>query len=458
MVGRTPEYLGKKLGRRGDHRRGGLDPRHADAGPARRGPGDRAPRHDQRHEQRRVARLLRSALRLRLGGEQQRQRVRGHHGDQRLLPVHTGRLHAARPVRADPRRAGAGRLAGEAAPRRRRCGHPADQRPAVRRSSSAARSSSSPPSPSSRLWLWARSWRRSHDDHARTAPGPGGGGGRLRTPPAVGLAARRPAQARPPRAAAQPRHVRRVGGLGARHDLGDRRAERVRRPHRGLAVVHGALRQPRRSRRGGPGQGPGRVAAAHKKETVRAQARRRGRGRGRRHRADHRRPRGRRGGRDDPGRRRRRRGHRDRRRVGDHRRVGAGRPRGGRRPQLGHRRHHRAVRPHRREDHDEAGRVVRRPHDRAGRGRGPAEDAQRDRADDPAGRAHDHLPARRGGVAADERLRRAAAVVGRAHRAAGLPHPDDHRRAALRDRHRRDGPARAAQRARHVRPRGGGRG
>ena len=45
----------------------------------------------------------------------------------------------------------------------------------------------------------------------------------------------------------------------------------------------------------------------------------------------------------------------------------------------------------------------------------------------------------------------------RAHRAARLPHPDDHRRAALGDRHRGHGPARAAQRARDVGPRGRGR-
>ena len=41
----------------------------------------------------------------------------------------------------------------------------------------------------------------------------------------------------------------------------------------------------------------------------------------------------------------------------------------------------------------------------------------------------------------------------RADRAAGLPDPDHHRRAALGDRHRRHGPAGAAQRPGHVRPR-----
>ena len=40
----------------------------------------------------------------------------------------------------------------------------------------------------------------------------------------------------------------------------------------------------------------------------------------------------------------------------------------------------------------------------------------------------------------------------RPRRPARLPHPDHHRRAAVRDRHRRHGPARAAQRPGHVRP------
>ena len=48
------------------------------------------------------------------------------------------------------------------------------------------------------------------------------------------------------------------------------------------------------------------------------------------------------------------------------------------------------------------------------------------------------------------------AVADRARRAAGVPDPDHDRGAAVGDRHRRDGPARAAQRAGHVRP--GGRG
>ena len=85
------------------------------------------------------------------------------------------------------------------------------------------------------------------------------------------------------------------------------------------------------------------------------------------------------------------------------------------------------------------------------------EDAERDRADDPARGADHRVPARRRGPAADGRLLRGRAVAGRAGGAAGLPHPDDHRRAALGDRHRRDGPARAAQRAGDLGSRGRGR-
>ena len=96
-----------------------------------------------------------------------------------------------------------------------------------------------------------------------------------------------------------------------------------------------AVRQPRRGGRRGPRQGPGRPLRAAKTETVarRLRGRRRHRVRGAR------RPQLRLGdlvvveaGAGDPRRRRRRRGRRQRRRVGDHRRVGAGDPRVRRRP------------------------------------------------------------------------------------------------------------------------------
>ena len=155
-----------------------------------------------------------------------------------------------------------------------------------------------------------------------------------------------------------------------------------------------------------------------------------------------------------PGRRRDHRRRRVGRRVGDHRRVGAGHSRVGRRPVGGHRRHARAV------GLDQgAGHVRSRPHvprsdDRARRRRRAAEDAERDRAQHPAGRPDDHLPARGRHAAAVRDLLGRAAVGLRAGLAAGLSDSDDDRRAAVGDRHRRHGPAGAAQRAGDVGPRG----
>ena len=59
---------------------------------------------------------------------------------------------------------------------------------------------------------------------------------------------------------------------------------------------------------------------------------------------------------------------------------------------------------HRRRDHAEARRELHRPDDRARRGGEPAEDAERDRAEHPAGLADDHLPARHGHLAAARHL------------------------------------------------------
>ena len=75
------------------------------------------------------------------------------------------------------------------------------------------------------------------------------------------------------------------------------------------------------------------------------------------------------------------------RRVGDHRRIGAGDPRIGRRSVGGDGRDSGAVRPDHRPHHVEAGRDVPRPDDRTRRRRRTPEDAERDRAQHPAGRA-----------------------------------------------------------------------
>ena len=148
------------------------------------------------------------------------------------------------------------------------------------------------------------------------------------------------------------------------------------------------------------------------------------------------------------------------RRIGHHRRIRAGHPRVRRRPSRGHRRHERALRLDRHPDHRQPRRDVPRPDDRAGRGRRAAEDAERDRA-------HILLS----GLTIIFLLAvvtlqpfaiysgtPSASITG-ARRAAGLPHPDDDRRPALGDRHRRHGPPDPAERDRHERPRrrGGGR-
>ena len=123
-----------------------------------------------------------------------------------------------------------------------------------------------------------------------------------------------------------------------------------------------------------------------------------------------------------------------------------GHPRERRRSLGGHRRHQGAVRPDRRAHHRRPGRVVPRSHDRAGRGRGAPEDAQRDRAAHPAGRADARLPVRLRDAGAAGACTRAIALSRDGdRRAAGLPDPDHHRRPAVGHRHRRHGPPAAAR-------------
>ena len=199
------------------------------------------------------------------------------------------------------------------------------------------------------------------------------------------------------------------------------------------------------------GRGKAQAAALRKtraETTARQATRRRGDRGGAELDARRRRPRRRHGRRDHPCRRRRDRGHRERGRVGDHRRVRPGDPRVGRRPLCRHRRYARAVGRDRRPRHDPRRRELPRPHDRARRGCKPPEDPERDRARHPPCRAHDHPAPRDRDAAAVRRLLRRRAVGDRPHRAPRLPHSHHDRRVALRDRNRRHGPARPAQRAR----------
>ena len=217
---------------------------------------------------------------------------------------------------------------------------------------------------------------------------------------------RRRAQARSARAGEEPGDLRHRGRLGRRHgpvrarSRRAQRAGRVLRADRRLALVHGAVRQFRRGGRRRARQGAGRRPApdAHRharpsatsipttlerprpgRQRARPQLRRRRAGRGRRHHS------------------RRRRDHRRRRlgqRIGDHRRIRAGDPRGRRRPLGGDRRHDGAVRLDQGAHHRRAGLDLPRPHDRAGRGRRAAEDAERTGAVDPAVRPDADLPDR----------------------------------------------------------------
>ena len=160
-----------------------------------------------------------------------------------------------------------------------------------------------------------------------------------------------------------------------------------------------------------------------------------------------RRRRRRRGRRADPRRRHRDRGHRLGRRVRDHRRVRPGHPRVRRRPLRGHRRHPRAVGPDRGRDHPGARPLVPGPDDRAGRGRRAAQDAERDRAEHPSGRADPDLHDRRRDAATVRSVRRHPDFGDDADLPARRADPDHDRCAALRDRDRRHGPPGAPQRA-----------
>ena len=101
------------------------------------------------------------------------------------------------------------------------------------------------------------------------------------------------------------------------------------------------------------------------------------------------------------------RGHRGRGfggRVCDYRRIRARDSRSGRRPIGRHRRDQSYVRLDQGEDHRRSRRDLSRPHDRAGRRRDAAEDAQRDRAQYSAVRTYDHFHAGRSYAAAVRHL------------------------------------------------------
>ena len=201
-----------------------------------------------------------------------------------------------------------------------------------------------------------------------------------------------------------------------------RRGQRIARLHRprdGLAVVHGAVRELRRVARRRPRQGAGghaaRRAARRRGEEARASratARPRRRCRARRCASA---TSCRRGGRFHSGGRRRDRRRRLGRRERHHGRVA--RPSSASRAATSIR-----VTGGTRLLSDwlvvrvnaESGRDLPRPHDRHGRGGAQAEDAERDRARDPARRAHADLPLCHGDAAAVLHLQRERRGGGRA--------------------------------------------
>ena len=140
----------------------------------------------------------------------------------------------------------------------------------------------------------------------------------------------------------------------------------------------------------------------------------------------------------------------------DHRGVRAGDPRGRGRPQRRHRRHPGPLGPDRGRDHAGARQELSRPDDRARRGRQSSQDPERDRSRDPALWAHSGLS--RGGrdAAPHGVVRRHRRLAGDPDRTARGADPHDDRGPAVGHRHRRHGPARAAQCAGALRA--GGRG
>ena len=144
--------------------------------------------------------------------------------------------------------------------------------------------------------------------------------------------------------------------------------------------------------------------------------------------------------------------------IGHHRRIRARHPRERRRSLGGHRRHAGALRLGQGPHYCGPGLDLPRPDDRSRRGRGAAEDAERDRAQRAVGRHDDHLRLRHGHHPELRQLCRRCRAGRHPGGAVRHPDPDDHRRAAVGHRHRRHGPAGQVQRARHVGPRGRGGG
>ena len=110
-----------------------LDPDHAGARAGRDRACDGPVQTQGVHPELRPARAVRGPLRVHVGDQQQRFRLRGDLGQHRLLQHGARLVHARRAIRADHPRDRAGRLAGPPAAGASHCRHPAHPPPAVHR-------------------------------------------------------------------------------------------------------------------------------------------------------------------------------------------------------------------------------------------------------------------------------------------------------------------------------------
>ena len=145
MVGRTPEYLGKKI-EAFEMKMAAiviLVPRALVLVGTAVAVGDSAGQGE--HLQSRPARLQRGAVRLLVGRQQQRQRLRGLGRQHAVLQRHAGPGDVVRPVLGDGSRSGHCRLAGQKEDRAGQRRHAADAYAAVRRVADRGRDPASAP-------------------------------------------------------------------------------------------------------------------------------------------------------------------------------------------------------------------------------------------------------------------------------------------------------------------------
>ena len=281
MVGRTPEYLGKKLGRARGDRRGDLDAGHADGGAARRrrGAGPCRPSWHAALANAGAHGLSEVLYAYASAGNNNGSAFAGLTVTSDFFQSTLGAGHAVRPVRADPGRARAGRLAGRAEAGRARA--PAPCRPPARCSAvlvggTVVLVAALTFFPALALGPDRGGPGMTHPDHStgRIVDAPRPHAERTGRTVAAGVfsprqllagAARRAAQARPARTSCATRSCSWSGSARCWSPCWPSPSPSVfAMADRGLAVVHRAVREPGRGGRRGPRQGAGRDAAPHR--------------------------------------------------------------------------------------------------------------------------------------------------------------------------------------------------